>query len=151
MAVRSMGKGWQAEVRRYGRKVYRTFSTREEAESYVELIEGELHQLQQVKAASDNRYSAIVAVWQFAYREVQQANHGGEPSPEAVADHIAKDPRLLKMARMSRVRLSETPGQEARPWDATTLLEHFGRLEEHREALDKALEQWGGGEDDATE
>lgn len=52
-----MGKGWQAEVRRYGHKVYRTFPTREEAERYAEAIEEEMLRAQQLADAFNNRYS----------------------------------------------------------------------------------------------
>lgn len=150
-SVRSMGKGWQAEVRRYGHKVYRTFPTREEAGRYAEAIEEEMLRAQQLADAFNNRYSAFVVVWQFAYRELRQMNYGDEPSNEEIANHIAKDTRLLKIAGMSHVRLDETPEHEAASWDTIGILEHFARLDEQREAIEQTVELIDRGGDDAAD
>jgi hypothetical protein len=63
-------------------------------------------------AAFNSRYHAFLTAWQFAYIEWKQAHHSDEPpyqqlepSYEQVADHIAKDPRLLRVACMSHVRV----------------------------------------------
>jgi hypothetical protein len=133
-----MGRGWQVEMRRYGRRsMYRTFREQGEAERYAAAINEEADSAQQFKAAFENRYSAFVVAWQFAGHELRNANYGEEPSDEEIADYIAKDERLLKLARMSFQRIPETPEREGAPWDATTIIEHFIRLRALREAYER--------------
>jgi hypothetical protein len=150
-----MGQGWQAEVRRYGRKVYRTFATREEAESYATAIEEELARARLFADAFSNRYSGFVAVWQFAFRELRQLN-GADPTNEEIAAHIAAAPQLLQIAGVvagtSLVRMPETPDHEFISWDADEILAYFDRLNRQREAIEETIEliDRGGEDDDAA-
>jgi hypothetical protein len=144
-----MGPGWQAEVRRDGRRpVYKTFPTREEAVAYAEQVEEEFRLDQMLKSALANHYSGIAAVWQLARGELQSA-HQGEPTAEQIADFIANDQRLLRLACLSAVRSPETPEHATAPEDAATVLWYLGQLAERREAVSGiGKDQAAGAEED---
>lgn len=155
-SVKRMGKGWQIAVRRYGRSIYKTCATREEAESYGAAIEEELDRAHLFAEAFCNRYSRFAAVWQFAFNELRQLN-SVDPTNEEIAAHIAADPRLLQVAGavagMSLVRVPETPDHEFISWDADEILAYFDRFNRQRAAVAvdqtiELIERHDGDDDD---
>jgi hypothetical protein len=75
---------WQAQVRRFGKKAFKVFDTRADAEAWAEDIEEEWRQEYETTTHLFSRYGAVAAAWEYA-RRVIRGGRKEEPQDEEIA------------------------------------------------------------------
>jgi hypothetical protein len=91
---------WQAQIRRHGRRSFKVFDTRGEAEEWASLVEAEARDAYEGTVRILKRHGAFLAAWGHAERVLRSGGGGREPEDATIAAFIADSVPLQKIAGM---------------------------------------------------